>query len=89
MPVTEESSRQEFCLAKQPSWFPGPANEICSGGLARWGSGSASEITMPYAAEYPRFINPFRLPGVPLSAQVTSSLLSSACGLTWALEESD
>eukprot|EP01043_Picozoa_sp_COSAG02_P018835 COSAG02_NODE_891_length_16139_cov_29.045885_4_plen_187_part_00 len=31
-------------------------------------------------AEYSRFVKPFRLPGVPLSAQV--SLVSSACGLT-------
>ena len=45
------------------------------------------QIILPYAAEYSRFVKPFRLPGVPLSAQV--SLLSSACGLTWALEESD
>ena len=45
------------------------------------------QITMPYAAEYSRFVKPFRLPWVTLSAQV--SLLSSACGLTWALEESD
>eukprot|EP01043_Picozoa_sp_COSAG02_P091679 COSAG02_NODE_28380_length_590_cov_1.922607_1_plen_61_part_10 len=28
------------------------------------------QMIMPNAAEYPRVVKPFRLPGVPLSAQV-------------------